>query len=97
MGAYETKAKQFLPRDYSMTLYERFHKLVTGSVEDYTEFNNPVARVELSESSLQFTARYLVGLQISVRDEFSVERIVTLEEAYFSASQSEERVTRLGP
>ena len=46
--------KQFLPADYAMELYERFHSLKQNSrtVEEYTsEFNNLSIRVGLNETN----------------------------------------------
>ena len=89
--------KQFLPADYTMELYEKFHGLKQNnmSVEEYTaEFNNLSIRVGLSESNEQITSRYLCGLNNSIRDEIGVVHLFNLEDARQYALSAEKRVTR---
>ena len=75
--------KQFLPADYAMELYERFHSLKQNrTVEEYTsEFNNLSIRVGLNETNEQMTSRYIAGLNQSVRDEMGVVRLFNLEDS----------------
>ncbi|KAL9265921.1 Deoxyhypusine hydroxylase-like protein [Drosera capensis] len=67
--------KHFLPADYTMELYEKFHclKRHNNSVEEYTtEFNNLSIRFGLTETNEQLMSRYLIGLNYSIRDEMGV-------------------------
>ena len=76
--------KQFLPVDYAMELYERFHSLKQNSrtVEEYTsEFNNLSIRVGLNETNEQMTSCYLASLNQSIRDEMGVVRLFNLEDS----------------
>nr|CAD1844163.1 unnamed protein product [Ananas comosus var. bracteatus] len=91
--------KQFLPADYAMELYEKFHSLKqrSMSVDEYTsEFNNLSIRVGLSESNEQLTSRYLSGLNQAIRDEIGVARLFSLEDARQYALMAEKRVLRYG-
>ncbi|CAL9028321.1 unnamed protein product [Prunus brigantina] len=76
--------KQFLPGDYTMELYERFHNLKQRdmSVEEYTsEFNNLSIRVGLNEINEHMTSYYLSGLNQTIRDEMGVVCLFNLEDA----------------
>ncbi|XP_021817152.1 uncharacterized protein LOC110759412 [Prunus avium] len=91
--------KQFLPADYTMELYERFHNLKQQdmSVEEYTsEFNNLSIRVGLNETNEQMTSRYLSGLNQTIRDEMGVVRLFNLEDARQYALMAERRLSRRG-
>ena len=53
--------KQFLPPDYAMELYKKFHLLRQNgrTVEHYTsDFNNQSIRVGLNETNEQLTSRF---------------------------------------
>ena len=70
--------KLFLPVDYAMELYEKFHSLKDRgmTVREYTsEFINFSIRVGLTESNEQLTSQYLSGLKQSIRDEVGVVRL----------------------
>lgn len=91
--------KQFLPADYMMEMYERFHMLRQNSmsVEEYTsEFNNLLIRVDSNESNEQVTSRYLSGLHQSIKDEIGVVRLYYLEDAKQYALMAEKKVNRYG-
>ncbi|KAL5776736.1 hypothetical protein ACOSP7_009662 [Xanthoceras sorbifolium] len=90
--------KQFLPADYAMELYERFHSLKQRgmTVEEYTsEFNNLLNRVGLNERNEQLTARYLSSLNQTVRDELGIVRLFNLEDARQYALMVEKKLSRL--
>ncbi|KAL5777403.1 hypothetical protein ACOSP7_010329 [Xanthoceras sorbifolium] len=91
--------KQFLSADYAMELYERFHSLKQRgmTVEEYTsEFNNLLNRVGLNERNEQWTARYLSGLNQTVRDELGIVRLFNLEDARQDALMAEKKLLRYG-
>lgn len=76
--------KQFLPADYTMEFYEKFHSLKQKgmAVEEYTsKFNNLSIWVGLNETNEQMTSQYLSGLNQNVRDEMGVVRLFNLEDA----------------
>ncbi|XP_017970464.1 PREDICTED: uncharacterized protein LOC18609565 [Theobroma cacao] len=91
--------KQFLPVDYTMELYEKFHCLKQNNmtVEEYTsEFNNLSIRVGLAESNKQITSRYLTGLNHFIRDDMGVVRLYNIEDARQYALSAEKQVLRYG-
>lgn len=99
MGKDESKiGKHFLPVDYAMELYEKFHSLKQrGMAVEYTsEFNNLSIRVGLNESNEQMTFHYLSGLNQSIRDEMGVVRLFSLEDARQYALMAKKKVGRYG-
>ncbi|XP_026460171.1 uncharacterized protein LOC113360982 [Papaver somniferum] len=89
--------KQFLPPDYLVTLYEKFYNFRQRalSVEEYTtEFYNIYLRVGLNETLEQLAARYILGLNIGIREEFGLLRVTNLVDAYQFALKAEERVNQ---
>lgn len=91
--------KQFLPADYTMELYERFHNLKQRhiSIEEYTsEFDNLSIRVGLNETNEQMTSRYLSGLNQTIRDDMGVVHLFNLEDARQYALMADRRLSRHG-
>lgn len=89
--------EQFLPANYSQSIYQQFHKLQQGarSVREYTEeFHRLSLRTDLSETKDQQVARYLVGLRIQLQDDLSLFHLPRVEDAYQAALKAEAKQQR---
>lgn len=90
---------QFLPAAYAVELYGKFYLLrqFDKSVDHYaTEFSNLFIRVGLNETIDQLRARYLVSLDLSIRDELGMVCVYNLEDARCYDLQDEKRVLLYG-
>nr|CAD1821732.1 unnamed protein product [Ananas comosus var. bracteatus] len=82
--------KQFLPADYTMEQYEKFHSLKQQSmnVEEYnSEFYNLSIREGLNKTNEQVTSRYLAELNPSIRDEMGVVNLPEIEDNEYDESE----------
>lgn len=89
--------EQFLPANYSQSIYQQFHKLQQGArfVREYTEeFHRLSLHADLSEIKDQQVARYLAGLHIQLQDDLSLLHLPHMEDAYQVALKAEVKQQR---
>ncbi len=86
--------ENFLPMDYSRTLFFRFQNLKQNLflVQDYTnEFYKLSMCIKHQENNEKMVARYVNGLKFSIQDELGMYHVNCIEEAYQLALKAEEK------
>ena len=77
--------RKFIPIDYELDLLKKMKglKQVGKSVQEYAEnFYRVLIRTGHAKANKEKVARYINGLRLSIQEELSLVRIMSIEEAY---------------
>ncbi|XP_057787517.1 uncharacterized protein LOC131004772 [Salvia miltiorrhiza] len=88
---------EFLPFNYTRTLYQRLQNLRQGTRTVDEDFYQLLARNDLSESTDQIVSRYIGGLRLPFQDTLNMFAPISVSEAHQRAILLEQQLARRPP